>query len=79
MSSFLDGGVIYGTSQVWTSLLRSYKKGMLLSDREDDDDDDDNVKSSFPAHNTEGLPMFNAPIPRDHNMKPVDRLFRKCA
>ncbi|XP_059143544.1 dual oxidase 1-like [Physella acuta] len=76
VSSFLDGGVIYGTSKVWTSLLRSYKKGMLLSDSEDDDDDDDDIKSSFPAHNTERLPMFNAPIPRDHNMKPVDRLFR---
>ncbi|CAL1537663.1 unnamed protein product [Lymnaea stagnalis] len=69
VSSFMDGGIIYGSTNVWTTLLRSYKEGKLLADSDD-------VKSSFPVHNNVKLPVFNAPIPRDHVMKPVDRLFR---
>ncbi|KAK7009712.1 dermatopontin [Biomphalaria glabrata] len=69
VSSFLDGGVIYGGSQVWTNLLRSFSGGELLADTTD-------LKSSFPLYNDVKLPFYNAPIPRDHTFKPVNRLFR---
>ncbi|BFY98808.1 hypothetical protein BsWGS_01848 [Bradybaena similaris] len=68
-SSFVDGGIIYGTSKTWASLIRSYSNGTLLADTAD-------ISSSFPKYNDVGLPLINAPIPRDHEMKAVDRLFR---
>ncbi|KAH9503289.1 hypothetical protein Btru_068670 [Bulinus truncatus] len=69
VSSFLDGGIIYGTTHVWTNLLRSFSGGELLADS-------DEVKKSFPLRNDVKLPYYNAPIPRDHELKPVNRLFR---
>lgn len=70
ISSFLDGGVIYGNSHVWTSLLRSFKDGQLLAD-------DDLNQYNFPAYNNVKLPLVNAPIPKTHDLKSVDRLLRK--
>ena len=66
MTSFLDGGVIYGTSRMWTNHLRSFVNGAL---RVTDDD--------FPALNNRMLPMNNHPVTVDHSLKPVSRLFGK--
>ena len=68
MSSYLDGGVIYGTSRMWTNHLRSFKDGGLMADS-------GVFTTSFPYLNTRRLPLHNAPPPRDHQRKPVTRLF----
>ena len=73
VSAFIDGGVIYGTSAVWTNHLRSFKDGKLLVD------DVTSIKDSFPPYNDVGLPYSNRAIPLGHQTKPVSRLFRELS
>ncbi|KAK7499705.1 hypothetical protein BaRGS_00009046, partial [Batillaria attramentaria] len=68
VTPYLDGGVIYGTSRMWTNHLRDMQDGTLMTDSKD-------LKTSFPAKNTRRLPLSNQPVPRDHSLKPVSRLF----
>ncbi|XP_076465945.1 dual oxidase 1-like [Babylonia areolata] len=68
VTSFLDGGVIYGTSRMWTNHLRSFQDGALKADSQV-------PNTSFPDLNTQSLPLSNQPAPRDHSLGPVSRLF----
>ncbi|XP_076380631.1 dual oxidase 1 isoform X2 [Megalopta genalis] len=79
ITPFLDGGLIYGTSKAWSNFLRTYsdgtfdQNGLLAS----------SYNNSYPAYNTEKLPMSNPPPPIGHDdyiaqhyTEKVDRFFK---
>jgi predicted ferric reductase len=63
-SAWLDASVIYGDVKAVADALRSFEGGRLRESR-----------PGFPARNTLGLPIFNQPPPRYHELRDARRQY----
>ena len=63
---------MYGPGKTWTDAIREFKGGRLLAKNLSVP-----INESFPADNDIRLPFANPPPPRDHELRPVNRMWRK--
>jgi dual oxidase len=63
---------MYGPGKAWTDAIREFKGGRLLAKNLNAP-----INESFPADNDIRLPYANPPPPRDHVLRPVNRMWRK--
>ncbi|XP_073969944.1 dual oxidase isoform X3 [Rhodnius prolixus] len=65
VTSWIDGSFVYSTSEAWTSTMRSYANGSLLTD----------TTGKLPVKNTMRAPLFNQPVPHALRTLSPERLF----
>lgn len=64
MTPFIDGNLLYGTSNTWTDLLRHFANGSLAPHGQLAWSD---PEGRFPELNSVNLPMDNSPPPSQHH------------
>lgn len=67
ITSWIDGGLMYGVSKAWADNLRCFRDGKLAK----------SSKGNWPEENEIGLPMENKPPPTMHEILNGERLFSK--
>jgi len=64
VTPFIDGNLLYGTSNTWTDLLRHFANGSLAPNGQLAWSD---PEGRFPELNSVNLPMDNSPPPSQHH------------
>lgn len=67
MTAWIDGSLIYSTSEAWLNAMRSFQNGTLLTDK----------SGKMPVKNTMRVPLFNNPVPNVMRALSPERLYRK--
>lgn len=67
MTAWIDGSLIYSTSEAWLNAMRSFQNGTLLTDR----------SGKMPVKNTMRVPLFNNPVPHVMRALSPERLYRE--
>lgn len=68
MTAWIDGSLIYSTSEAWLNAMRSFQNGTLLTDK----------SGKMPVKNTMRVPLFNNPVPHVMRALSPERLYREC-
>ena len=64
MTSWIDGSFVYSTTEPWANSMRTFENGSLKM-----------VGGKFPPYNTEGVPLYNDPLPHTLSNKSPERMF----
>jgi dual oxidase len=67
MTAWIDGSLIYSTSEAWLNAMRSFHNGTLLTDK----------SGKMPVKNTMRVPLFNNPVPHVMRALSPERLYRE--